>query len=315
MTIFPQRVLYGQGAQTLYFVPRDEYGRPSEATTPFATIVDLRKAEGASDRTVEARAAITVSSASEALTAAAGPSQADARLLTVADTSGFTEGRSYLLKKTDGQREQVTIERIDSATAFHAQEPLEQDFAISDTLVGFELHVDFPSSEASDEGDFDDQGGPYQVLWEYTVNGQKYLVPEVIWLVRYSVVPLISVADVKGAFPTLASRINDRFGLERAVVMASQDYAGDLQAAGKSEVYLRAPLAGRKAQRCKAIEWALRWIGDHEDADRWEDRYDKLMGDLLTGRAPVGTVEVDPVNDDAPAGSSKGYGQHLFRRS
>ena len=313
--IFPQRILYEQGEQTLYFVPVDQEGRPSVVTTPFATIKDLRKAVGSTGRAVLARAAVTVATATETLTAAAGPATADARKLTVASTTGFTAGRTYLLTKADGQREAFVVDRVSTDAAIYTRESLESDYAIGDTLRGLEMPAAFPSAEASEQGDFEDGGGPYQVLWEYTIDGQLYLVPEVVWTVRYSVVPLINAADVRAAYPTLSDRVGDRFQISRAVVMAAQDYAGDLQAAGMSEIYMQSGLAGKKAQRCKAIEWVLRWLRDHEDADRWEERYDRIMGSLTTGRPPETTVQVSHVNDDAPAGSDQGYGMPLIRRS
>ena len=70
--------------------------------------------------------------------------------------------------------------------------------------------------------------------------------------------------------------------------------------------------------RNKAIEYLLRWQQTDDDdanADRWEARYKELMAGLLTGVPDHGTIEIHPVDDEAPAGSSQEQVFDMIRRS
>lgn len=312
------RVLYNQGAQTIYFAPRDEHGRPSVATSPTYSIIDLRSPDGASDRTVQASASATVGSETETLTAAAGPSQADPTLITVTDASDFTEGREYLIHE-EGQRESFVALRVDSTNnKIYSATDLRNSYTTAATVQAFELQGTFPGAEANDEDEVEDGGGPYQVNWVYTVNGVKYLTPEIVYITRYSVAPLITEADVLTADPTMARRSAGIVPIHFAIKAATEDFVGAVEAGGRDPAYFRTSNAGKLAVRLKTLEYLHRWMGreqDHANADRFEDRYQAHMANLLAGRPPVGTVEVNPAHDDAPSGSSMDYGQPLIQRS
>lgn len=158
------RVLYSQGAQTLYIVPIDLHGKPARATAATYAISDLRRSQGSSDReVVAAGTAATVDSYSQALTATAGAGAADPRKISVASTAGLAVGRQYLLTATNGQRELVTCDSVVADSYIRTRVPLVGTFPVGSTLRGIELAVVFPADEADDEDMVKQGGGPYAI--------------------------------------------------------------------------------------------------------------------------------------------------------
>lgn len=313
------RVLYNEGAQTLYFAPRDRHGRPSVATTPKYTIADLRHPDGSSDRTVQTQATADPSSETEPTVAAAGYTQADATRIDVSDASDFTEGREYLIQAADGQRESFILWRKDTSNNYlYARDELTHEYAIGSTVRAFELRATFPAAEANDETEVESGGGPYQVVWEYTIDGVLYLTPEIVWLTRYSVAPMLTESEVLIADPLIARSMGGIVSVSQAIAAATQDFVGELEAVGKDPSYFRATNAGKLAVRFKTLEYLRRWRAtdrDDERADRYSDLYEKHVGNLITGRPPHGTVDVHPAHDDAEPGTNTDYGFSLLRRS
>ena len=315
------RVLYNEGDQTLYFAPRDRHGRPSVATTPLYTIEDLRHPDTASDRTIQAQATATVGTETETTSAAAGKGQADATKITVTDASDFTEGREYLIQDADGDRESFILWKIDtSGNLLYAREDLQGAYASGATVRAFEMQATFPTAEAADETEVEGGGGPYQVLWEYTINGEKYLTPELIWLTRYSVQPMVTKAEVLMRDPVITRRLNTSgINIETAIAAATQDFVAEIEASGKTPDYYRTANTGKVAVTHKALHYIHLWMPterDSELADYHEERYRRHVDNILTGRPPDGTVEVDRINNEAASGTEAGtYTLPFVRRS
>ena len=98
--------------------------------------------------------------------------------------TGFTAGNRYLVTAADGNREDIWLARIDSGTPklLYSTSPLSRDYAVTTTTVrAFELEASFPDTEADDEQEIRDGGGPYQVTWSYTIDGRQYVVPQTVF--------------------------------------------------------------------------------------------------------------------------------------
>jgi len=314
-------VLFAGGDQTLRFVPVDRHGDPNRITGATYGIVDLRRGTTDSDRTiVAAGTAAGLGAASTTLSAAAGPSQAYPDRLAVGSVASFVAGRTFIVEDADGERETFVLDRIDSSNLYlFARYPLRRDYASGATVRAVELEATFPEAEAADESDtVDSGGGPYQLTWSYSVGGEDYLVPEVVWVSRYTSQPLVTEQEVLLAHPPMASRIRGRFGVGDAIAVATQDFTADLEAAGVDVTYLRTTHSGLRACRAKALEYLFRWLGSEQDlteADRWEKRYEATLANLTTGKSPQGTAKVSPSDDTAQAGTDAGYGMPIVVRS
>jgi hypothetical protein len=311
------RLLYNEGAQVVRCVPVDSWGRPTRVSSPTCEIVDLRYSETSSERSVLASGAATVEAGNTTLSAAAGPSQVDPKLLTVASVTGFTQGRQYLVSKSDGQRELFTAARIDSGgLKIYALTELQFDYASSDLVQAVELECSFPAVEANDDDNVRSGGGPYQVTWEYTIAGIKYRQPEQIWLGRYSTFPFITESDLTQVAPHLPGRARNRLSLHTSIVCATQDFVAELEASGRDPTEFRASTAGKVACRNRALTYLLRWMGTERDdalAEYYDAEWRRLMGNMLTGRPDIGVTTVRKSDDMAKEGHEK-LGGHAFIR-
>lgn len=315
------RVLYNEGAQTLYFAPRDRYGRPSVATTPLYTIEDLRHPTTGSDREIVAQTTATVGSETETTGAAAGRGQADATKITVTDASDFTEGREYLIQDADGDRESFILWKVDTSNNFlYAREELTGSYASGATVRAFEMQASFPAAEAADETEVEAGGGPYQVLWEYTINGEKYLTGEIIWLTRYSVQPMVTKSEVLMRDPVASRRLNNAgISLDVAIAAATADFVAELESVGKEPEFYRTSNTGKVAVTHRALYYVHLWMPSERDEDLRDihnEEYRRHVDNIITGRPPTTTVEVNRVGNDAKSGAdAASYTHGLIRRS
>lgn len=312
------QILYNEGAQTVRHIPVDAHGRVTRVASAEYSIIDLRESDTSDNRTIQASTAATVDSVTETLTAAAGPGTADPRLLSV-PASGVTEGRTYILEE-DGQREAFVVHRKDTSNArIWTKTDLRLDWTTSAQIRGVEISGTFPSAEANDEDEVEDGGGPYLVIWDYQINGKAYLVADEVWLSRYSIPPFCTEAYVLEAFPALArSMRGDGPSVTQAIKVAHDDLLSELEASGIDPRYFKSLPYLRNTERKRAIEYLHRWKQTDPDtieADRWEERYMRAVENLTTGKAPIGTVRIDPANNTAPPGSSEEHGNAWFSKS
>lgn len=299
-------VKFGQGAHTLRHVPMDEFGRPQRISSATYTIVDTREPEESAAREVVASTAATLGSASTTLDETAGPtaSHGDPNRIPVAAVTNFAAGRTYLLERADGSaRETVVVVGIDSANArLYSLYPVQHDYAVSDLIRACELEGTFPSDDASDEESLQDGGGPYQVLWIYTMNGRSWCVPEAIWLSRYDFAPLCTDVSVLTLNPMLADRGKGRFSVRMALSAAMDDLVAELMSANVEPAQYRLSPVITQAARHKAVEYMLRWCqtpADDARADIHRSEYRRLVDNLLTGKVGAHVVKLDQGSDTA----------------
>jgi hypothetical protein len=312
-----QNLLYGKGAQSIYWIPRHN-GEVRVATSPTYAIYDYREGEGSPGREiVAAGTAATVGSETQALTAAAGPSTADPRRITVGAVTSFTEGHVYLLIE-GGRYEAFTLDRIDATNKYlYSQAPLRNAWTTAAIVDAVMLQGTFPAAEAADESEVEGGGGPYGSVWSYTVDGVLHNDFQLLWLARYSFVSIIDETDIKRADPKLAAVLRAPYSLADLCILATEEYCADLEASGKDPT-LFYPSTRHVAVRHKALEIAYRWKGKADDliaADRHREDYERKMNSILTGIPPFGTAEIDRATDTAPAGTSPDYTPGILRRA
>lgn len=308
------QVIFEGGDQTLYHVPRDRYGRVSipEAGSTYS-IVALWRSDTDDERVVQESAPATTSSATEALTASAGPGTGDAKLLTVADSTGFVAGRQYLLSEGI-LSELVTVESV-APTQIRLQHTLRNDYTTSASIDGVELEATFPEAAAEDEDDLEAGGGPYGVIWSYTIGGIDFHQLEEAWVSRYTTSPLITEADVLRAYPQANDLARERWTVIDAIAAASEDFTARLEASGRRLDLFRHGVVTTVSVRLKALSYLKRWAGKDEDAEILDQEYIRMTNDLVTGQYPERTVKINDRTDTAQQRGDRGSGEPRFRVS
>ena len=310
----PHRVRFGV-AKTLYHVPRDRYARAAIASSPTFAVVALWHSEDSTEREIVAETVTTVDTTTTTLSDDAGPAEANPKLLPVASSVGFVAGRSYLL--VQGEVSQlVTCEGIDTGQ-FLCKQEVRHPFTSGATLRGVEISASFPA-DAADEDDLEAGGGPYGIVWSYTIAGVGYYPIEEAWVVRYDAQPLITTADLERRWPEVASMVSTRWSLEDAIASASDDFLADIESSGRDPHGLLHSAVARVCVADKALEKLHRWSrsdrGD-EYAEVLRMDYDRRVRDLLTGQTPVRTAEISHTTNTATQGGSRVHGQPIIRRS
>lgn len=306
-------ILHGQGAITLRHIPVDRNGRPRVVASATFEIVDLRYSEDSADRPVDSGAA-TVGTVNTTLTAAAGPGQTDTDLLAVASATGISVGRPFLLAAADGVAEVVSV-RVVSASNVYTHFELRHDYAIGASLRSLELTAAFPAAEANDDTEIEAEPHPYQVTWTYTIDDEVYVVPQVLWLSRVSLAPVLTELDVLGAYPTIGARLRNRADLTDAIKVAHDDYLAEVVASGRNPAEFRGNSTVPVVLRARALEYAFRWCGpaphDVAESEKFGSQFRYLIGQLLHGRPRPNTVTVSqPTN----TGTQDTVSTHPFLR-
>jgi hypothetical protein len=277
------KVRYGQGAQTIRFIPIDRHGRPVRVTSATFAIVDVDQGDDSADRTIASGSA-SLAAVDTPLSAAGGAGEPDPRRLTLTSAVGVTVGRQYLVATAAG-RALVTVDDVTGSVVTLKHTPAIA-FPSGATFQAIELEASFPLSEANDP-DAIEQQRDYQCTWSYSLQGESWVTPQMVWLMRYSGEAWITEEDVLLAWPTMTSRIRGRVSIHDAITVATQDLIAELESADVRAEYYRTALPGHVAIRNRAIEYCLRWCGGEEDiaaAELYQSRYEKLVGNFITGK-------------------------------
>jgi hypothetical protein len=310
-------ILYGQGAQTIRWVPVDELGHPRALSSATYAIVDLREGESTSSRSVVASTAATAPTVSTTTTAAAGPSTANPRAVALTSATGVRVGGVYLLRDTTGAvEESCTVLRLVSA-AVELTRPLTRAFATGAAFVGLELSGTFPADVANDEARLDGGGGPFQVTWSYTIGSVLYVAPRELWITRYGVAPWVRPDQVFRFFPGLAGYVGQQIDPHEAIAAATDEYAELLQASGRDPAYTRGHPSATLYVCKRAIVHLCRGsrAADLQAAkDDFVAEATMHAGNLLGGRTPVRTAVVSPDTDTDTPGGTKSAPGDLFAR-
>ena len=303
------RVLYNEGDQTVVHVPRDVLYR-AVAASGTCEVLDLRESETSATRVVVAAAAATQDPTSATLAQAAGPATGAALEICLPTTAGFRVGHTYRIEDPDGDGEEIVVSAIDTSGAqrLHLLTPLQRDYASASTLSGVELSCTVPLSLLDDEDNLGNEAGPYAVVWRYTIDSTDYVIPAQFFVERYSVRPPASEVDVLLSRSTLADRCRGRIRIFPKLVDATHDFVADLEAMDIHPARTLLTSAAKRAVVRLALESIYRELGTEDDireAEYWAMRYSKVLGQIGSGKKPIGSVTVDNDPGIAPAGSDK----------
>jgi hypothetical protein len=210
-------VLYGEAGQEL------RHALPASVSSATYQLLDLRKAQDDADR-VLASGAATLAAWSLALDGAAGPGEANPRVIPVASTVGPSLGELAFVTAASGAFEAVTISGVVAGDSFEVDGNLAQTYAAADTVTPAEITVSIPAAVYDFEDALDDQR-PLAVLWSYDIGSGKRTVLEQLRLSRTNVAATNvgeALERVRSGYPDMPGRIGPGLTLDRLA-----DYCAD----------------------------------------------------------------------------------------
>jgi len=303
-----QRLRYNVTGQTLRHVPATR-----QATIAWS-LEDLRYDVDNASRVLDSGTA-AVDTATEALTSALGPGEANPRLGTVASTAGFVAGESYDLVAASGVREVVEVEGLTSNTSVLLKHPPSIRYASGSTIRGLaHTTAAIDSSVLQDEqrviGDW-----PMRVVWVYA-DGYRY--QEQVRLVRDDQTDLFVaaiLADVRDLFPDLDTRLahHNRDTLTPHVRATIRRIRAD---ALERKIVIEEWLSGEQGH------WAAVWrtllhlaqlgnVPGTTDPREWvaycKAEYEARWLGLTIGEPGKETVQIEPTSGTAPESHDTTY--------
>jgi hypothetical protein len=200
-----QDIAFGVTGQSIYFDAPE--GRPSAVTSvevfPWdASDGDDSESEAIGSGSVETNPNTTIDAAS-------GFGQTDAGILNVAATTGFEEGRRYLVTSADAYREWFDVLAIDSANTVTAKHPLHNAYAASDTVQTTRIQATVDATWIADDTNLREPcANPmYRVRWVYVVSGVTYVADSYFNVVRYPAAHGVRPQDVEAMHPGWLDRL------------------------------------------------------------------------------------------------------------
>lgn len=310
---------YGQGAQTIRWVPRDHLGHARQVPVTYL-VVDLREPETAARRVVVASTAATAPIVSTTTTAATGPDTANPRRVSIASGEDLRQGGIYRI--ADGTTEETfTVATVNvSGLEIETTRPLTRSYSLGATIDGLEVTGTFPASVADDETRLTSGGGPFLALWQYTIDGVDYVASGELWLTRYGVAPWVSFDDCTRHLPGLAQYVGEAVDPLEAIRGATDEFIARMHAAGtwrRDPAYFRGNLSADLFIRKWAIGTMLRG-GRGENsialAQEFLREAEGHLNNMTIGAPPTRSVAIDPTSNVAAAGGEEQAAYRLFVR-
>ena len=290
-------IIYTGGAQTVRTTPTQADGEPMILGSAEARIVDLRVSEDSSDRVIVAKAAATIDSTTDTLTAAVGLGAPSRTRIEVSTPGSFTEGRSYALIDPEGYKQEIVVDHVDGS-AVYARNDIRHNFAVGSTLRGFEISYTFPSSEADDEDAFNlHEVCPYAVDWFFT-GGDPSQQRELIYMRRNPRPVLARARDVEMLdiqIGKLAKRTNQ---IEQALEQAHRDFWRLIEARSIDADTTHFGEHGRDWIVRMAAAYVRRSFGTDRD-DAMASMYEHTANGIFSSLGGFGETMTDKTTDRA----------------
>jgi len=291
-----QTIISGGGAQEVEVYARDSAGRLAVPATATAQIVDTSLADGAAGRIILATSPASIDPVSTTITAAAGPRTANPRALVVADATGVTAGRQYLVA-TGLATESVVVDRVNGLSVY-CRDPLRFTYPIGATVQGLRVSVEFPAATADDPNELarDVQFG---VDWTFTGTTGPTPVRELAKIQRRAKALRATVADMLRVDSQLAPSTRERTRLDDHLAVADEEVTAELEARNVDDANTVDGKIGKLAVVWRAIELAYRSLdstheGRADAAALQAARWRKI---LMSGHKSPDRVETSRTED------------------
>lgn len=197
-----QDLAFGVTGQSIVFDAPE--GRPSSVTS-----VEVFRWDSSDDfPTLEGSGAVETDP-NTTIDAASGFGQSNANALNVAATTGFVEGRRYLVTGADGFREWFDVLEIDSGNSVTAKHPLHNAYASADTVQTTRITATVDSTWVADETNLLEPcpNPMYRVRWVYVVSSTTYVADTYFNLTRYVGAHGVRPQDIDALHPGWLDRL------------------------------------------------------------------------------------------------------------
>lgn len=306
-----QRLIYNLTGQTLTHVP------DTRRATATWRLEDLLRDVDDSARLLD-DGSVSVDAATEAITAEAGPTEADPRSLLVASTAGFVVGHTYEIVTADGEHELVRLAGLTTNAELLTEHPLLGTYPSGSTIRGVELvTAAIDSAVLQDEqrvvGDW-----PMRIVWTYPDGSRYHEGVRIVREDRHDQLVASVVREVRDLFPDLDTRMqrHGRDTLIPHVGSTIRQFRVDLLTRGLLAEEL---LAGDKGHW--AIVWRVLWhlarlgnapsTGEIAGVEEWatycRGEYDRYWHSLTVGEGGPEVLPIEPVSSTAPASADATY--------
>lgn len=309
-----QRLIYNLTGQTLSHAPDV---RRASATW---VLEDLLLSLGTAARTLDS-GSINVDSATEAITAAAGPQAADPREVTVASTTGFVVGTTYEIISSEGEgdRELVVLAGLATNASLRFEHPLIGTYPSGSTVRGITLTTGAILAAVLQNESLVEQDRPMRIRWTYP-DGTHY--QEAVRLVRDDrgdllVAPVFDF--IRTWFPDIDTRANRHGRDTLAPLIRSFVRVFRVDLLGRGEK-LEEVLAGEKSLLALAwrVMWHLAQQGNTPSTDTYnsgatewktycKEQYERYWHAMTIGPGGPETVKIEPTTSTAPASTDATY--------
>lgn len=310
--------------QPLYYNVADQVLRHTPEVRVAAAdwvLEDMLRTAGNPARVLQS-GSVVVDAATEAITADAGPAEADPRTVLVASTTGFVVGTRYEIFNADtGDREPVEVTAIDANTSLTFRDALFVAYPSGSVVQGTELVTAVIDDSIVQDEQRMRHSEPLRVAWTFPAGSGRRHHLELVRLVRFGhgdVDLQRARADVYAVFPDTDTRFAYK-GRDTLTPHIRVAYA-----------QLRAMLLDRKIhveewligdQGHFALVWRVLWHlaqlgnapgGDNRmDPREWGEyckgEFDRFWGGLTVGEGGSEVAVVNPVNDTISSTTDQTY--------
>lgn len=298
-----QRLVYNDSSPVLRHTPE------VRVTTADWVLEDMLRPAGSAAKTLQSGTA-AVDAATEAITADAGPAEANPRLVTVAATAGFVVGGHYEIVAATGEREPVEVAAIVLNTSLAFVNPLFAAYPSGSVVQGVELVAAIDTAIVQDEQRMR-QDEPLRIVWTFPSGSARRHHQEMVRLVRYDHgdVDLARVrADVFELFPDADTRFTYK-GRDTLTPQVRIAYRGLRTILLDRKIRIEEWLVGDQGHF--ALVWRTLWHlaqlgnspgGDNRmDPREWMEycrgEFERYWGRLTVGEGGAEVGVVEPVND------------------
>lgn len=303
-----QRLVYNVTGQTISHVPGTY-----QATIAWV-LQDMTLDVDTAARTLDSGTA-AVDTASESTTAAAGPGQANPRLMTVASTTDVAIGTSYQIVAPSGESEIFECSGLTTNTSILSRLPLFGTYASGSTIRGITCTTAAILAAVVQDEQRVQADEPMRIVWTYADGTRNQ---EQVRLVRENGADLFVAAiatDLRDIFPDLDTRMthHGRETLSPHIRTTIRQFRSDALERGEA---IEEWLTGEQGH------WAVVWrtmlhlamlgnIPANVDAREFKDycksEYTKRWIGLTSGEGGREVLKLEPVSVTAPGSNDTTY--------